>query len=394
MKTSYVTNIRVNYFFEFLKNVNLMSAFWPIFLLTKGMSLIEVGLLESIFHVTSLIMETPTGALADLYGRRFTRQLSIIAHLIYMIIFLFAGDFLLAAIGFVFAAMGYNLESGSGTAFVYDSLKLTHQEEQFPQVETYRELLLNAAQVSGALLGGIAAMISFELAYSLTIGLSLIALLLSFMLKETPLPETKSSANFIVAMKDQLMQSWQIMRNDKYMHRVMIFSAWIAAIGTTVYFYTTTFWHSIGWNESDVGIGVAFASLLGAILALITPKWVAKYTHVIVVILASLILVLGVFLMFDAWWAIGGLVVISAAESVLYITTNAFFNERIDSTKRATLLSYSSMLFSIIMIIVFPLVGAWIEGWSFPSVVIALGTIGFISTVIFYLSIKKSIKRL
>lgn len=392
MNRNFARNVGFNYFFEFVKNVNLMSAFWPIFLVTKGMTLIEVGLLESIFHITSLIMETPTGAIADIYGRLFSRRLGIITHMIYMIIFLFIGNFTLAAIGFVFAALGYNLESGSGTAFVYDSLKEINEEERFAKVEARRELVLNAAQVSGALLGGIAAIVSFELSYSITLGLSLIALLLTFFMKETPLPEQKTNPNFMTAIYQQLTVAGEVIRKDPWMHHVMIFSAWIAAIGTTIYFYTTTYWHSIGWNETTVGYGIAIASLLGAIIALITPKWVKQYNHSHVIINSSLILVLSVLLMFDAWWAIAGLVMIAASESILYISSNAFFNERIESTKRATLLSYSSMLFSLVMIVLFPLVGALIEWWSFQIVSGVLSLLGLATSISFILSTRKNRK--
>lgn len=383
MKRTYSLNVRLNYVFDFVKNLNLMSAFWPIFLLSKGMSLWEVGILESIFHVTSLIMETPTGALADLYGRKFTRQLSLASHIIYMVLFLFVQDFWWAAIGFAFAAMGYNLESGSGTAFIYDSLKQSDQIDRFATVEARREVVLNAAQVSGALLGGFIALISFQWAYLVTITLSLGALLISLFFKETPLPEEKTSPHFIHAIKEQLRISWSIVRKDALMHGVMIFSAWIGAIGTTVYFYTTTYWYSLGWDESNVGVGVAIAGFIGALIALRTPHLVRKYAHLKTIRWASFVLLLGAALMADPWIAVGGLVVISGSESVLYVSSNAFFNDRLASTERATLLSYSSMLFSFIMIGLFPLVGYLIGQWSYPIVVWTLALIGGVSLLIY-----------
>ena len=383
MKPSYRLNIRLNYLFEFVKNLNLMSAFWPIFLVTQGMTLWEVGLLESIFHVTSLIMETPTGALADLYGRKFSRQWGLIAHLVYMMIFLFVDNFWLASIGFVFAAIGYNLESGSGTAFVYDSLKQIHETERFAHIESRREVVLSAAQVSGALLGGFVALLSFQLAYLATITLTLIALLLSLLLKETPLPPRTSHPPFYRAIQEQLQVSWKIVSQDRLMHVVMIFSAWIGAIGTTVYFYTTTYWYSLGWLEHHVGIGVAVAGFLGALIALRTPHLVRRFAHLKLIRMVSYGLVIGVAFMADPYVAVGGLVVISAMESILYVSSNAFFNERLSSEERATVLSYSSMLFSLLMIGLFPLVGLLIEWWNYPVVVFLLAGCGVVSTLIY-----------
>jgi hypothetical protein len=70
MKTSLSRNIGLDYSFTFLSNLNLLHALWMIYLSLKGFSLLELGLLEGIFHITSFLMEVPTGAVADLWGRR------------------------------------------------------------------------------------------------------------------------------------------------------------------------------------------------------------------------------------------------------------------------------------------------------------------------------------
>ncbi len=87
--------------------------------------------------------------------------------------------------------------------------------------------------------------------------------------------------------------------------------------------------------------------------------------------------------MADPWIAVGGLVVISGSESILYVSSNAFFNDRLASSERATLLSYSSMLFSLIMIGLFPLVGYLIGQWTYPIVVWGLAIIGALSLLLY-----------
>ncbi|HPE54693.1 MAG TPA: MFS transporter, partial [Mesotoga prima] len=55
------SNIKKNYLFSFLMNMRLSSGLWMIYMAFKGMSLTQIGFLEGIFHVTSLMMEVPTG---------------------------------------------------------------------------------------------------------------------------------------------------------------------------------------------------------------------------------------------------------------------------------------------------------------------------------------------
>lgn len=63
-------NIKIDYIYRFLSCFDITSAIWVLYLGYKGMTLTEIGLLESIFHITGFISEIPTGAMADLIGRK------------------------------------------------------------------------------------------------------------------------------------------------------------------------------------------------------------------------------------------------------------------------------------------------------------------------------------
>ena len=68
-------NINKNYIYTLLQNIDLTRGIWMIYLAGKGMSLTQLGLLEMVFHITSFLMEVPTGAVADIFGRRISRIL-------------------------------------------------------------------------------------------------------------------------------------------------------------------------------------------------------------------------------------------------------------------------------------------------------------------------------
>ena len=110
-------NIWKNYGFMFLR-MDFTHGFWMIYLAQKGMSLIQLGFLETIFHITSFTMEIPTGMVADVHGRKRSRILGRIFFLAAMIILLKGESFLAFAIGFGFSAISYNLETGAGEALV------------------------------------------------------------------------------------------------------------------------------------------------------------------------------------------------------------------------------------------------------------------------------------
>ena len=66
-------NIRKNYIFSFLCNTAFSESIWVLYLASRGMNLIQIGILESIFHITNMLCEVPTGYIADRFGRRTSR---------------------------------------------------------------------------------------------------------------------------------------------------------------------------------------------------------------------------------------------------------------------------------------------------------------------------------
>ncbi|GAY75666.1 hypothetical protein NBRC111894_1220 [Sporolactobacillus inulinus] len=53
---SFNHNIRYNYIYNFCSFFGV-TALWVLYLTHRGMSLVEVGLLESIFHVSSFLLK-------------------------------------------------------------------------------------------------------------------------------------------------------------------------------------------------------------------------------------------------------------------------------------------------------------------------------------------------
>ena len=86
-KPNYRKNIGLMAGVEFFAFMGITS-FWILFLSQNGMSLWQIGLLESIFHATSVICEIPSGMLADRYSYKTNLYLSRIAGIVSSILML------------------------------------------------------------------------------------------------------------------------------------------------------------------------------------------------------------------------------------------------------------------------------------------------------------------
>ena len=63
-------NIGLDYISVFIQNMNMQSSIWVLYLAYCGMNLGQIGILEGVYHITSMVFEIPSGAMADLLGRK------------------------------------------------------------------------------------------------------------------------------------------------------------------------------------------------------------------------------------------------------------------------------------------------------------------------------------
>ena len=94
----------------------IAGASWVALLAARGFSLIEIGIIESMFHAVSICFEVPSGVAADVFGRKNTLVISQIVSLISGILMIFSGGFWSTALAMGFSALSYNLSSGTREA--------------------------------------------------------------------------------------------------------------------------------------------------------------------------------------------------------------------------------------------------------------------------------------
>ena len=68
--------------YGFLKNLNFAEPFLILFYLSIGLNYLQIGILVSFLNICINIMEIPSGALADIYGRKNCILLSLTSYII------------------------------------------------------------------------------------------------------------------------------------------------------------------------------------------------------------------------------------------------------------------------------------------------------------------------
>ncbi len=108
--------IRLFYLLEIFGTFSLTDGVWILFLLQRGFSLLEVGIAETVFHIASFLFEIPSGAVADLFGRKKTIAASYICMTLSAFLMLIAWNLPSLCLAMVLTTLGYNLDSGTRDA--------------------------------------------------------------------------------------------------------------------------------------------------------------------------------------------------------------------------------------------------------------------------------------
>jgi MFS transporter, DHA1 family, quinolone resistance protein len=120
----------------------------------RGMSMFEVGVALGVYSLTIVILEIPTGGLADAMGRKRVALLAFLLGAFYSLIFLFAFTFPLLLLAMIIYGISRALASGALDAWFVDALQATdpniNLQPALAGVETVSLLALGL----GTLVGG------------------------------------------------------------------------------------------------------------------------------------------------------------------------------------------------------------------------------------------------
>lgn len=382
---NYKKNISIHYAFSLFKVLDFTQGIWMIYLAYRGLTLTELGILEGFFHLVSFTMEVPTGIIADLYGRKISRLLGRAFSIISTLLMLFCSDFAGYMMAFAVNALSYNLESGSGEALVYDSLKLDGDEKDYMKIVGKEEVIYQLATIVAKLMGGYLATKSYRLAFIATLMSSLIAFGIGLSFKEPVVAEKKKSSESIVnQMKNQLFKSIDIIKKKPRIAALIVLVEYISTINVCFHYYLQNYWKLNGFSEWEMGLIFAFAGAIGAVCAVNAYKIENKIgDKKLLAMCSGLILVMSLTIGYLEW-TVAGYIGIMALESILFIATSTYIQELIPSEQRASILSLQSMAFSFMMIIAFPIVGKISEIYSLGFAFKIISTFGAIGILFNY----------
>ncbi len=360
--SAYPSNVNRMALINFCQHFHLYIHAYGLLLLSRGLTLVEISLIESLVIGTIFLMEVPTGILADRLGRRWSIIVSLFLLMLAEFIFLFAHSFEWYLFIAVLTGSGIAFESGAVEALVYDSLPKENRENAMKRAMGLVHAAAEAALFLSPIVGGIivadAQQERFYPAIALTVLFLLVSLAIAFGLCE---PETDSSAEKLSSL-NLFRESVVLLINNHELRRlapIVIFTTPFTAI-----LITTLAPPYLVENEvSPLAIGMALS--IGSLLAAFSQRYAYKVEDWLGMEKAIAVLILLPGLLYWLLALVSGPILTSAVVILMYGLNDmkapvfsAHENELIESRNRATVLCLIMMLESLFLAIGTPIYAA------------------------------------
>lgn len=179
-------SLRVFYLFRLLATSYPFVPVAVAFATQRGLGLVEIMTLKSIYALVVLLSEVPTGALADRLGRKRSMMLGALAMVGACLTWAWSRSFASFAAAEVLAGLSMTLCSGADTAYLFDLLEGRGKRAEYPG----REGTATAWHLAGSTLafaaGGLLGEVDLVLPYVVGAGVAAAAFACAVLLDEPP----------------------------------------------------------------------------------------------------------------------------------------------------------------------------------------------------------------
>jgi len=347
---------------------------------SNGLSMKDIMILQAVYSIAIVVLEVPSGYLADVIGRKKTLIIGAIFGTIgfttYSLSFGFMG-FLLAEI---ILGIGQSCISGADSAMLYDSLLDRGEEKKYTRFEGRITALGNVAEALAGILGGLLAGIAIRAPYVVQAFVALIALPAAITLAE-PIRKT-------LLVKAGMMEIVNIAKfaliTDRPLRRNILFSAITGCATLTMAWFAQPFFNYTSIDIAWFGILWTTLNLTVAITSYTAHRLEKHLGQRWSILLIATLIPLG-YLALSRFHLPIGLIVLYLFYLVRGYATPVlkdYINRITASHIRATVLSVRNFIIRLLFAITGPLLG-WVKDiYSLPQALTLAGIIFLVISIL------------
>ncbi len=358
------------------------------YLIIPGVTPKGIGIILLAGSLSGFLLEIPSGYVSDKMGHKKALVFSRILCLFSTVLFLVANNIIVLILAAIFMSAGIAFQSGTGSAFMHETLKGLGREHEYTKIMGKASSLGFAIPIVLMTLTPFFVSVSYKLPFMIALVIDCVGLAVAFSLIVPHVPqehiEEISNTNF-----RQVMAEGKRLGFLPYAFLAGLISGALFTVGGFRAPYQAVLQIPVIYFGIFFGAGRALASLMLAY----SDKIKTLFTHntfygLKILLFAVLIIVLG--LVETRWVVVALFVVINAFHWGLSQVSTSYSMDMIKSSKfKATLLSIKAQLGELIGAIAGFGVGQLIQDKSYQFGFLTLGIVFFIIASLLYFFILK-----
>lgn len=374
-----LSNVRRFIAFRAFFNARFYYPVFTILFLDYGLTIEQFALLNTVWAFTIVLAEVPSGALADLIGRKrllvTTCWLMIGEMLLLSFVPLGSSTLIFSAflLNRILSGLAEALASGADEAMAYDTLVAQGDPDDWPRVLDIQMRVQNMAYIFTMTLGAmvyapgtvnrvlhwfglqtdLSQQVTMRFPIYLTLGLGILALMTTLGMKDPAVHGKKNSAHQSVWRKIQEVSQLTLAAGGWILHTPMALAVILFAMSfdhvlRMLVTMTSQYYRIIDLPEASFGLIGSGVALLGLVVPRIAREMVARFSPIINVfwVLGLSMASLWGLTMLVPYLGVVPMVMVFVSMMLTSFFTSHYLNKITESHQRATVLSFKGLAFN------------------------------------------------
>ncbi len=387
MTFSVKRNLTALYLVKIAKWMNLIMPVIVLFYKSNGLTMKDIFLLQSVYSLTLMVLEIPTGYFADRVGRKTSILFGAVLGFTGYLAYSFSFGFWQFVVAEVILGVSQSLVSGADSAMLFDTLAAAKQKDKYTQLEGRVTSIGNFGEAVAGIIGGLLAVSSLRTPFYVQTCVALIAVPAAILLTEPPIKtiKIKPRLNEIISI------IYSVLHGNLKLKWNTFFSAITGAATLTMAWFAQPYFGQLRVPVSMYGVLWAVLNLSVGIAAVYAWRFEKKYGAARTVIIFTLTIFCSYLLLplMPGYSGLAVLLLFYLARGLATPTLRNYINLITTSEVRATVLSVRNFLIRLIFAVTGPFWGWITDKYSLQTAIISAGiTYGFLALISMYFFLK------
>lgn len=319
-----------------------------LYMVESGLSLQQIAIITAVSSIILLILEVPSGAIADTIGHRRALVIASIGQAISMALFLGGNVWWIACAVILYWASG-TLLTGTSTALFYERLLVLGRGREFKKLSGRAKSIAQGVGIVFMATAGVLYMVHPWIPFVVGV---LQFILAAIIIGSFGVARVGKVEKFEVALVGRHMkEAIRLLRKHKDIFWITISYATVVGASFALYEFEQVRMDELGLLAAGIGFMYAIKRAVGAVTPL-TISTISKYLSDKASLILGIILLAFLFVATSLTQSIAGFVIGIFSMTAITITARLiidnYINTKVKTLSRATLLSFNSLSMGLV----------------------------------------------